>query len=80
MNNMKTLAMAIVALPLGGCAYSTPIHDAEGHPAQLIECGGNPWRTCYAEANDVCPKGYDVQSQEGGVWSGRTLIVRCQGS
>lgn len=78
-NLSKALVAALCAIPLGGCAVSTPMHYTDGKPAQLIECGGNPWGRCYAEANDVCrEKGYDVLSQDGGMWSGRTLIVRCQ--
>ena len=88
-------AFIVVLTTLIGCATVTPINRGAGQPAEyLVECNGDvaPWSKCFAKANQVCPRGYDVieqasdQSPTGAAIGGsasfgvaihRQLHVRC---
>ncbi|MEO8158005.1 MAG: hypothetical protein ABI648_09430 [Betaproteobacteria bacterium] len=72
------MRLLLLILVLGGCTMSTPIHYTDGKPAQLIECGAAvAWSVCYTEANNACPKGYEVLREEAG-FNRKSLTVRCK--
>lgn len=64
----KTL---LISLLLVGCATSQPIGKGGSY---RVECNGLAltWSACFSKANQVCPKGYDVLTQqtEHGPYSG----------
>jgi hypothetical protein len=82
---MRFLAMAACVVACSN-AWSTQLSPN----AYSIECSGGP-QSCAEEAQDLCPRGYDVLGQtqrpeRGAVVSGgmavpvhrATLVVRCR--
>jgi hypothetical protein len=57
---MNATAMALViALPLAGCAASRPAETVDGRASYHVQCSSGRQDLCYAEANKLCPQGYD---------------------
>ena len=57
--------MTAAALLLSACTSSTatPVHIGQAGQSYVVECsarGGSSTRGCLAEADTLCPQGYDV--------------------
>jgi hypothetical protein len=63
-----------ICVLLAGCATATPIRNGTNQAEYFLECNGLavPWSKCFAKANEVCPRGYEIleQATENGPVSG----------
>lgn len=56
----------IAAVMLAGCATATQVMGPDGTPHFNVHCGTNK-TLCYQKAQEVCPGGYAVTNETGGL-------------
>lgn len=69
------LIPVLATILLAGCATATPINRGAGQPLEyFIECGKEAPK-CFAKANEVCPRGYDIldSGTDTGPYSGAVV-------
>jgi hypothetical protein len=65
MNMKKLLTSTTILILLVGCTSSNQIVLPNGEIGFTVDCGGtaNSWSSCYEEAGEVCPIGYEILEQ-----------------
>ena len=74
----SALIAAWLALAAAGCATSEQVKDSGRAGEYQIACGYFAWYVCYERADQVCPGGYKVVSENEEHFGGRKLRVSCQ--
>lgn len=71
-NTMKLQAIALVCLVLAGCTIGHQQLQPNPNIGASVDCYAvDDDEACFAEAKQLCPKGYIVDSTEALVLSGR---------
>ena len=69
---------ALLSLAAAGCATSQQANDSGRAGEYQISCGYFGWYICYERADQLCPGGYKVVSENEEHFGGRSLRISCR--
>ena len=67
-----------LSLAAAGCASVQQVKDGGRAGQYDISCGYFGWYICYQRADQLCPAGYKVISENEQHFGGRTLRISCE--
>ncbi|WP_179402866.1 hypothetical protein [Burkholderia guangdongensis] len=74
---LRTVGLIALIAGLGGCGGSAPLFTSDGRSTTLVQCTGDSWNDCTANAQSICNGDIDViqRSADGNV---RSLLFACK--
>jgi hypothetical protein len=74
----RTPITVLLSLAAAGCVTSQQASDTGRAGEYHISCGYFGWYMCYERADQLCPSGYKVVSEEEDHFGGRKTRIACQ--